>query len=93
MPKLILEKDDGTRDEYTTFFAVLAVDTGTGKGGIFHEVIGMDCRTLVAGAMLRKAMACSWDSWNDFIRISFDTPPLAQPDIEALEKRIKWSKS
>lgn len=101
MSKLIIESDDGTREEYINFFAVVAIDTGiesiddeacnTPRGAIIHEEIGYNCRLLVAGAMLKKATLKAEIAWNEFINRHFSTPPLVRPDDEALNARIKWN--
>ena len=91
MPKLILEQDDGTREEFTTFFAVLATDAG--DGAEIRQVIGLDCRVLVAGAMLKKAIIKASDAWDEFVKRTFSDRELIsmEPDNEAFRKRIKWS--
>lgn len=89
MPKLIIEMDDGTKEEYTTYFAVTARDEG--DGAEIREAMGIDCRVLVAGAMLKKAAIKADVAWNEFVKRAFPTPPLTQPDDEALQNRIKYS--
>jgi hypothetical protein len=89
MPKLIIEKEDGTQEEYTTFFAVTARDMG--DSAEIRQAIGIDCRVLVAGAMLKKAIIKADVAWNEFVKRAFPTPPLTQPDDEALQNRIKYS--
>lgn len=89
MPKLIIEKDDGTQEEYTTFFAVFARDTGAGAE--IRQSIGIDCRILVAGAMFKKAIIKANVAFDEFVKIAFSSPPLTTPDDEALQARITYS--
>ena len=89
MPKLIIEMDDGTKEEYTNFFAAVARDSGDGVK--IREAIWVDCRILIAGTMLRKAIIKANAAWNEFVKRAFPYPPLALPDDEALQNRIKYS--
>ena len=98
MPKLIIEQDDGSREEYTNFFVVAAIDTEIerdddeiGSGAIIHTIIGYDCRLMVVGGMLEKAAMKAGLAWDEFIKRHFSSPPLVKPDDEALNMRIKWS--
>ncbi|GAI29161.1 unnamed protein product [marine sediment metagenome] len=65
----------------------------TGSGGDINQIIGLDCRVLVAGAMFKKAIIYASDGWDEFVKNVFPNKGLIKPDDEALNKRIKWQLS
>lgn len=87
--RMIIEKDDGSREEFTNFFAVGAIDKSESAGGEIHKYFSYeDCRILVVGGLLKKTWIYADIEWDKFITENFDAPWIDAPDMEALEGRI-----
>lgn len=92
--KMIIEKDDGSKEEFTNFFAVGATDKGEGEGAGIHKYFSYeDCRIIVVGGLLKKAWIYADIAWDKFIAENFDAPWIDEPDKEALEGRITRGQS
>lgn len=99
MEKVVVFFEDGSVEEFTTFFLVGAVDYGTGIKGQtsakFRRVVACNnARLLVFGAMLRKASIEAAHTYEKLMKAEGEiTYPFDEVSESALEHRISWSES
>jgi len=99
MEKVVVFFEDGSVEEFTTFFLVGAVDYGTSTKGQpstkIRRVVACDnARLLVFGAMLRKASIEASHTFEKLMKAEGQfSYPFDEVSKSALQHRISWSES